>query len=221
MLHCEKCKIDIRTDHSCCPLCHSGLSGMVKEEDAIFPEIAPKREHPISFFSMLTFCCVLAFIFSYVVTNIITFEHRWFLYVTGGSCFVWIVVAWSRSKSKNLLKNNIWQLFIIGVELGICDIFIGWEGWSLDFRLPIIIGVSLLFNVVLTVIKKLQASDYMIYLLMNGVLGLVPLLLVQVQVVKVILPSMICSGVAMILLAGLIIFKWDQVIHELEKNLHM
>lgn len=221
MLHCEKCKIEIRTDHRCCPLCHGGLSGTVRKEDAIFPDIPQKKERQISFLSMLTFCCVLAFIFSYVVNHIVTPGNKWFLYVTGGAIFVWIVIALGKSKSRNLLKNTIWQMFIIGAGMGICDIFIGWKGWSIDFGIPILIGVSMIFNWVLTLVKKLPASEYMIYLLMNGILGLLPLLLIWTHVVKVILPSMVCSGLAMILLAGLIIFKWEQVIDELVKKFHI
>lgn len=221
MLHCERCKIEIRTDHGCCPLCHGGLSGTVRKEDAIFPSIPPKKERQITFLSMLTFCCVLAFIFSYVVNHIITPQNKWFIYVTGGAFFVWIAAAWGRSKIRNLLKNTIWQVFILGIEMGICDVFIGWKGWSVDFGLPALIGASMIFNLILTMIKKFPASEYMIYLLMNGILGLLPLLFIQVHLVKVILPSMICSGLAMILLASLVIFKWQQVINELEKNFHM
>ena len=173
MLYCEKCKITIRTDHKRCPLCHGGLSGTTSIEDSIFPDIPPLKKRQLSFFSMLTFCCVLAFIFSYLVNNIIPSERKWFIYVIGGICLVWIVLVWGKSKWKNLLKNTIGQMVIIGVGVGICDIFIGWKGWSVDYAWPILIFLSLISNVITTFVKKLQASDYMIYLLMNCIFGLI------------------------------------------------
>ena len=221
MLYCEKCKITIRTEHKRCPLCHGGLSGAASKEDSIFPDIPVLKKRQISFFSMLTFCCVLAFIFSYLINNIIPIKSKWFIYMIGGICLVWIVLIWGKSKSKNLLKNTIGQMFIIGVGVGVCDVFIGWKGWSVDYAWPISIFLSLIFNVITTFVKKLEASDYMIYLLMNCIFGLIPMLLVQLQVVKFIIPSVVCSGFAMVLLAGLLIFRWEQVVLELVKKFHM
>lgn len=220
MLYCEKCKISIQTDHKWCPLCHGAISGEANLENGIFPDLPVRKKRQISFLKMLTFCCVLALIFSFVINNIVTTENKWFFYVIGGVCFVWIVLAWGKSKSKNLLKNIIWQTIIIGVGLGICDLFIGWRGCSLDYGLPILIGVSLISNFLLTIFKRLPPSEYMIYLLINSIFGLIPLLLVQVHIVKFAIPSMICSGLAMILLAGLIIFRWNQLVHELVKKFH-
>jgi len=221
MLYCEKCKITIRTDHKRCPLCHGGLSGTTSIEDSIFPDIPPLKKRQLSFFSMLTFCCVLAFIFSYVINNIIPSQSKWFIYMIGGICLVWIVLVWGKSKWKNLLKNTIGQMIIIGFGVGICDVFIGWKGWSIDYAWPILIFLSLIINVFITWVKRLEASDYMIYLLMNCIFGLIPMLLVQLNVVKFVLPSIICSGFAMILFAGLLIFRWEQVALELVKKFHM
>jgi len=221
MLYCEKCKITIRTDHKSCPLCHGGLSGVAGKEGSIFPDIPVLKKRQISFFSMLTFCCVLAFIFSFLVNNIIPSKGKWFIYVIGGTCLVWIVLIWGKSKWKNLLKNTIGQMIIIGFGVGICDVFIGWEGWSVDYAWPILIFLSLIINVIITFVKKLQPSDYMIYLLMNCVFGLIPILLVQLNISKFIIPSIICSGFAMVLLAGLTLFRWDQVVQELVKKFHM
>ena len=221
MLYCDKCKLSIRTDHKCCPLCHGGIRGIANEDDAIFPDLPAIKRHHVSFFSMLTFCCVLAVIFSFIVNNLVTSNNKWFLYVIGGVCLVWIVLVWGKSKSRNLLKNAIWQTIIIGAGIGICDVFIGWKGWSLDWALPILIGITTVFNIFITLLKKLPPSEYLIYLLLNGIFGMLPLLLVQLHVVKFTIPSIACSGLAMVLLAALIIFKWNQLIHELEKKFHM
>lgn len=221
MLYCEKCKVSIRTDHKCCPLCYGGLNGSAREEDAIFPNIPIQKKRQISFLSMLTFCCVLAFIFSYIVNHFVRPENKWFHYVTGGAIFLWIVVVWGKTKRRNLLKNTIGQIVIIGFGVGICDFLIGWKGWSINYALPILISIALIFNVAITLVRKLPTSEYMIYLLLNGIIGLLPWLLIQIHIVKFILPSMICSGLAMILLAGLLIFQWNHVIHELVKKFHL
>lgn len=220
MLYCEKCKISIRTDHKWCPLCHGAVSGTAAEEDAVFPMITVPKKRQVSFLKMLTFCCVLALVFSYVINHIVISEHKWFFYVVGGTCFVWIVLVWGKSKSRNLLKNTIWQTIITGVGIGICDVFIGWKGWSLEYALPILLVIALIFDLMVTLIKKLPESDYMIYLLLNGVFGLIPLVLVKLHIVRFVIPSMICSGLAMILLAGLIIFKWHHLVSELGKKFH-
>lgn len=220
MLYCEKCKISIRTEHKWCPLCHGAVSGSAAEEEAVFPVIPVPKKKQISFFKMLTFCCVLALIFSYVINHIVISEHKWFFYVAGGTCFVWIVLVWGKSKSKNLLKNTIWQTIIIGVGIGICDVFIGWKGWSLEYALPILLTVSIVFNLIVTIVKKLPESDYMIYLLINCVFGVIPWFLIKFHAVNFVIPSIICSGLAMILLAGLVIFKWNHLVNELGKKFH-
>jgi len=221
MLYCERCKISIRTEHKACPLCYGGLSGTAIQDDAIFPNIPIPKKRQVSFLSMLSFCCVLAFVFSYVVNHFIKPENKWFLYVTGGAAFAWIILVWGKSNRKNLLKNTIGQTIIVGLGLSIFDVFSRWQGWSVDFVLPISICLSLVFNVVITFVRKLPASEYMIYLLINGIMGLLPWLLIQIHIVKFILPSLICSGFGMVLLAGLLIFQWDHAVQELVKKFHI
>lgn len=221
MLYCEKCRVSIRTEHKACPLCHGALTGEANPEEAVFPKISISGIGRISFVKLMTFCCVVAIILSYVINNLITNEHKWFFYVASGILFGWVVIVWGKSKSRNLLKNSIWQAGIISIGNIIFDIMTGWHGWSVDFVLPIVIIISMIFSIVISMAKRLPASDYMIYLIINVVYGFVPFILVKTGIVENNIPSVICTAFAMIIISALIIFRFRYLINELIKKFHL
>ena len=53
------------------------------------------------------------------------------------------------------------------------------------------------------------------------VLGIVPAVLVACGVAKVKLPSLVCTGLAVVLLAALLLFQWQTIKAELQRRFHL
>ena len=98
------------------------------------------------------------------------------------------------------------------------DLFIGWTGWSVDFVIPFAALVSLLSMVIISAVGKMETAEYLFYLVQAGAWGLIPFILCAVGVVKVPYPSIICSGISVLFLSGLVIFKGKDLVREIQKK---
>ena len=149
---------------------------------------------------------------------ILTFGRWWAGYVTAGVFCTWLLIMVGYRKRKNPLKNGMWQLVIVTVGSILWDVFTGWQGWSADYVVPLAALVNVLSMVIISAAGRLELSEYLFYLVQAGAFGLIPFILLAAGVASVPYPSVICSGVSLLLLAGLVIFKWKDLIREVHKK---
>ena len=95
-------------------------------------------------------------------------------------------------KRKNPLKNGMWQLVIVTVGSVLWDIFTGWQGWSVDYVVPLAILVNMLSMIIISAAGKMEVSEYLFYLVQ--------------------------AGVSLLFLLGLAIFKWKDLVREVQKK---
>jgi len=67
----------------------------------------------------------------------------------------------------------------------ILDWKIGWRGWSLDYAVPILCVAALLVMYITAKVMRLSARDYISYFLLGGLFGIVPVLFILFDIVKV------------------------------------
>ena len=96
--------------------------------------------------------------------------------------------------------------------------FTGWHGWSADFVIPLASLVTLLSMVILSAACRMEASEYLFYLVQAGAFGLIPFILLLAGVVTVPYPSVICAGISLLFLIGLVIFKGKEFAREVQKK---
>lgn len=188
------------------------------------PEFPPQGKpvrRAASFFQWLTFFSIAAAVVTGILNLIITPKNYWCLFVFGGILCTWLVTVMGYYKRHNLMKNCMWQLVIAWAACLVWDAATGWRGWSLDYVLPGAVVIVLGSMWAILWLQKLKMTEYLIYLLMASGLGLLPLLFWALGLVSVAYPSLICAGVCVLLLVGLLIFKHGEVMQELHKKLHM
>lgn len=91
----------------------------------------------------------------------------------------------------------------------------------MDFVFPF--GVlAVQFSVpVIAKINRLEREEYLFYLVQAGIVGLVPMILVWIGIVKFTIPSVICAGISFLTLAALFIFCQKDTLREFHKKLRM
>lgn len=192
-------------------------SGIMKDR---FPEQTPPKYQGLLFFQCFSFSCIAAAVIAIMVNIIFTPGMYWSAFVAGGAISMWAALAIGFFKRRNLLKNGIWQLVILSAVCILWDRFTGWQGWSVDFAYPAICLVILISFQIIVRIQKLSAPEYMIYYILAGLFGMVPLLLLALGIVQIIYLSVICGGLSFLFLAGLLIFRGKDMFAELYKKLH-
>ena len=135
---------------------------------------------------------------------------------------MWLASTIGFFKRYNLLKNAMWQLVIMSNVSILWDWLTGWRGWSIDFVVPIVSVAILLFMVVVAVVQKWPAKEYMSYLVMASLYGLIlPLLLLVFGAVQLRFPSLVGIAVCFLFLAGILLFKWKEFREEMNKKFHV
>ena len=115
--------------------------------------------------------------------------------------------------------NEMWQLVIVTVAGVLWDVLTGWRGWSVDYLLPLGALAVICSMWVITAVQKLEAAEYMIYLMEAGAFGGgIPVILLAAGVVTVLYPSLICVCVSFLMLVWLFLFKRKDTVREIQKK---
>ncbi|MFI3170845.1 MAG: DUF6320 domain-containing protein [Eubacteriales bacterium] len=186
-----------------------------------FPEIPESDKKKLHFQQCLDFTSIVLIVFTIILDMLLLPDTVWSLFGIGAVASMWISVSTGFRKRRNLLKNSIWQLVILSIGAIIWDIVWGFHGWSIHYVIP---GISMLvmsFMIIITKIQKLKAEEYMMYMVVNALFGLlaVPLLLMRVIVKPTC--SVLSIGMSVLVLSFLYIFKKREFLIELHKNFHV
>lgn len=167
---------------------------------------------------LFSFTCTAAVVICWMLNYLLTYGRWWAGYVTAGVFCMWILIMVGYLKRKNPLKNGMWQLVIVVLGSVLWDFFTGWQGWSTDFVIPLAALVNMLSLVIISIVGKMVTAEYLFYLVQAGGCGLLPLILLVSGIIRVPYPTVICSGISLLFLIGLMMFKWKDFLGELKKK---
>lgn len=194
----------------------------IKIENPAYPDKQEQSELSKKLFRWFSFLCISGITLTFGINNIITSGIYWAVFVTGLICSTWIVFVTGFKKRHNLLKNGVWEMMLITVGCVLWDIATNWRGWSVGYVFPIAVICIIVFMLAAIRVQKLNAKDYIIYLLMAGSYGvIVPLIFLITNVVTNTIPSLFCVMFSFLLLAALVIFKKEEVLQEIHKKFHI
>lgn len=179
------------------------------------------RQTAKKFFDAFTFICIAVAVIFGMADYIFNDNLSWSWFVTAGCFCTWLIVIVAFKKRRNILKNLMWQLIIVTAAGILWDFFTGWRGWSVDFLLPLSSLAVLCSMPVIAKVKRLERAEYLFYLIQAGVFGWIPIILVATDVVNVTYPSVICSGISFLVIAGLFIFLRKELVKEFQKKLRI
>jgi RNA polymerase subunit RPABC4/transcription elongation factor Spt4 len=218
MLYCENCKVSITGNHEKCPLCQGDVIGEPSKSNT-FPIIREEKQI-INLILKITALVTIAIGVICVLINI-GFGGKWSIYVIAGIVTGWIVIWITVKMHGNITKNSIWLTIIISILSFVWDISTGYRGWSIDYVLPLICCFAMIEMFIVANIKKLKIEDYIVYLIIDILFGIIPLILLLLDVVNVVYPSLICVAESIISLAILILFEGKALKAEIVRRMHL
>lgn len=220
MYYCKKCGFSVTGSTKKCPFCRGDLTGKADGEN-IFPEIPytePKNGLLIRLLALGTAIAVAIC----VAVNYFLQEYGWWsVYVGAGLLSVWLAVGIAVKKHGNPLKAVLWQACAGSCLIFAWDYWTGFRRWSLDFVLPVLYICSFFLMMVLVRFLHLKPQDYLLYLVWDLLLGLIPLGLLLTGALRVVCPSVICVLVSIAGAAALILFQGTALRSELARRFHL
>lgn len=222
MRYCSHCRVLIRGKNQRCALCGNTLPvpELVDEQEGIFPEIPPTYERHLAIRIMvfISFATVVA---SFAIRMIFPTGINWPIFVVFGLISMWLSLIIVLRKRHDIPKTIMWQVAIVSLLSVFWDWQTGWRGWSLDYIIPIVSVAAVLVMYITARIMKLGFRDYITYALLDGLLGILPVLFILFDWVNTPYPSIICVAISVIFLSAVFIFQGEKIREELNKKMHI
>ena len=158
MQYCEKCKVHVRGLHANCPLCQGPLTGEGETPNSVFPA----HTYQAPRYHLLIRSMIFASIAAIVVCATV-------------AC-MWVCLYSVIRRRNNIPKNIIWLVFWLSLIAVLWDLFTGRRGWSIDYVIPAICVLAMIAMAAIAIVLRLRIEEYMIYVLLDGLFGIVPLL---------------------------------------------
>lgn len=222
MLYCEKCHVHVAGDRIHCPLCQAPLSGTPSPEKEVFPQIPSQRQVQQLVFRSMIFGTIVVSVICLSVNFMMPQTGIWSLFVLGGFASAWVLVVLAL-RLRHGIPKVILRLVILGSILALVwDRATGSQGWAVHYAIPILCTAAMLALMVVPKILHMQLSDYMLYLLIDILFGIVPAVFYAVGLLQESrLPSVICVATSAISLAAVLVFQGKELKSELSRRMHL
>lgn len=219
MKYCSKCKLNVDTDISICPLCQNKLTG--EAENSSYPKIPTIFKKFELFFKLWLMVSIFIAVTCISVNLIVQDFGIWWHYVLFGLFCIWVSMFHIIKRRKNIPNAIMNQVLITAILCIIWDIWTGWRGWSLDYVLPIMFTIAMIGLSAIARILKLKKKDYLLYLFMIISFCIITLIFYISGLIRIVIPSIICFSVGILSLSALLIFDGKNMKTEFEKRFHL
>ena len=221
MKYCEQCKVSDTGQRSRCPLCQSVLRDEGEPYEEVFPVIPTVYNRFQFFFKLLIFASAVLGIVSAVINLLLPQSGVWSLFVLGGIGCLWVFLFIAVRKRNNIPKNILWQVAVTILFCLLWDLFTGWHGWSVDYVVPSICVAAMAALAVTAKVFRLVVGDFLFYLLISVLFGILPVISILLGWVQVLYPSLICVGCSLVSLAAVLIFQGENMKREWRRRMHL
>lgn len=219
MKHCDKCNIDVRGEFEHCPLCQHTLTGTAEPNE--YPHIQSifKKYEKIIKLAILITSSIS--VISIAVNILMPQTGRWSLFVLFGVICVWITANICIKKRKVIAQNIAAEAVIISILCVIWDKFTGWNGWSVNYVIPIIFSWAMLGLFIASKILKIHIHDYLFSFVICIFFGIAPFVLCLTGITTVLIPSVICIALSVISFITLVLYDGRELLLTLSKKFHI
>jgi|GEM_PF-1596269 len=222
MKRCPACQANVKGDWDTCPLCQTPLKVTQREEqeESDSPSV-PLKFNRKKIKQVLSISSVLLIILYFVAHFIWRFQFFNLEYVLFGIMIMWLMMLVIIRKRRNIVKGIVYILILFSLVSLYFDYANGWMGWSLTFVIPILCISALLAMFISIQVVDLRAEDYVLYLQLAAIMGLIPAVFLLMDWVVFALPSLL-SVVFSLVMSVAVFFRYRQaLIYELEKRMHL
>ncbi len=221
MKFCEKCGVKVTDDSIHCPLCQCDLSKDSSDDNsAVFPVIPTLYDRHSILIRLIILVSIAACVVSVIINMLIPTKIFWSAFVVIGVVCVWISLGLAYRKRHNLPKFILYQVVVAAAIVLLWDFFTGWHKWAVDYVIPFLFVGANISLILVVILQKLDISDFIFYLFVNMLFGIVPVIFICTGILNVLYPSLTSVGLNVIALSGLFLFQGKRIKGEIMSKFH-
>lgn len=220
MKKCYKCDVKINSSIARCPLCNNNVEDDGKDE-SLFPIIPSIYNNHRLFFQLLLFASIFGCVVCMIINFTINKKIGWSWFVIAGIVSFWITFITGVKRRHHFMKLLFSEVMIILIASILWDYFTGGYFWSITYVLPFLSISYITTLFFLRIFLKNIFKDYVVYIYINSLIGLLPLYFIIRGLLDVRWPSIACVMFSIFSILALAIFNHRQMMNELERRLHI
>ena len=172
---------------------------------------------------LMLFISFLVMLVCSIVNICTSTKYLWCLIVGIGIIYTWITVIYSLKRNINIGSNVMIHSILITVLVLCIDFIIGYSGWSINYAIPIIVGIANITILVLTIVSINKYYKYAIYQLIIFILSMIPMVIyiASKEIITKPIFTIISSIVSLVTFIFSIILCGRSIVEELDRRLHM
>ncbi len=223
MKTCSHCNVEILTPRTRCPLCAGPLAereggGPLREA---YPPIPMLYKRFNLLFRIMIFASVAVGLICLFINSLLPVGGWWSLLVLLGIGYMWIVILYGVKRIHRVGRLVLYQLVVLSVASVAIDWLYGPRGWAIDYVVPALCVFAMIALSVISVVSHPGIGEIGIYVVVNALLGIVPLIFALTGLADVRWPSLACALLSFLLFAGLFILGGGDIWQEMKKRFHV
>lgn len=157
-----------------------------------------------------------------VIINKVTNPNvHWGALCNAGIVYIWTTVIYSIKKNTNIAGQVLLQTIAISIFTIYIDYVLGFEAWSVNYILPVIIIIANITMLILTIVSHKKYMRYAIYQLVICVWSLIPIYFIQDKIIHNVVLSYIAIGISALNFILTIVLSAKDVKDEIIRKFHM
>ena len=144
------------------------------------------------------FISILIAIILLIINKYTTPDIPWAALSNAGIIYSWVTVIYSIKKNVNIAGQVLLHFVALSVLTSYIDYMLGWKGWSINIAIPIMVIVANITMLVLTIVSHKKYIKYVIYQLIIVILSMLPIVLIQENMIENKILSIFASVVCFI-----------------------
>ena len=209
----------VENDISECPLCDTPLSKVDDSFNNDYPKV--KNSYIIELIdNALTFIVATVAIVAFVVDHYVSSNVFWAPIAILGTFYISFSVKYFLKKGKNYAPYILFQVILVSAVTALADYSFGHKGWSVDYVIPFLIICGSLLIIIISLIRPNYYKEYVTYILINAIMGFIPLIFILRDITHVYWTSWVCVLYSAAAVLGMVVFARRRLNTELKKRLH-
>ena len=219
MQYCPKCRINIRGNKSCCPLCQGELTGDPTED--VFPALGQRKISQASFLKITTFCFAAVEIAFAAMYFLLKLRMLWIPLTMAGLMALWLDLVLGIYYRNHVIKNMTVQVYLAMAACLLADYFTGFHGWSVQWVLPCCFVGLVVATIAVGKGLRYRLDEYILFLAADMVFSTAQLIFVLLGSNTFVWPAVISLIFVWILAAAALIFRFRILKNAVRKSFHM
>ncbi len=220
MSRCIQCNLEVLDETERCPLCKSVLEPTIEVEN-MYPNVRVQAR------KLMLYSRIYLFVAIVVETLLISINYYmeseiWWSLITGIGLFYGYMLIRFAILGKSGYISKIIVLAVLAILMLVAiDFLIGFNGWSLNYALPIVIVVVDVGILVLMIINRRNWQSYLMWQIFMIICSIIPIIFYVVDIITHPILAGISMGASVCLFLGTVIIGDRRARVELKRRFHI